>query len=82
MSLRRMITYSITFQVKPTEEAKQDYQTDNGYYRDPNGNLQQEVFTGAEGTDAPGNTTSSGQPGFHRMRRQCFPGSMMERLEK
>lgn len=62
--LEKNVTYSITFQVKPTEEAKQDYQTDNGYYRDPNGNLQQEVFTGAEGTDAPGNTTSSGQPGF------------------
>lgn len=64
--LEKDVTYSITFKVKPTQEAKQDYQTYGGYYRDPNGNLQQEEFTGADDTDAPGNTntTSSGQPGF------------------
>lgn len=65
--LEKDVTYSITFKVKPTEEAKQDYQIDGGYYRDPKGNPQEEVFTGADGTDAPGNTgntTSSRQPGF------------------
>lgn len=62
--LEKDVTYSITFKVKPTEEAKQDYQIDGGYYRDPKGNRQEEVFTGADGTDAPGNTTSSRQPGF------------------
>lgn len=62
--LEKDVTYSITFQVKPTQEAKQDYQTYGGYYRDPNGNLQTEVFVGDAGTDAPDNSTSSGQPGF------------------
>ena len=62
--LEKDVTYSITFPVKSTQEAKQDYQTYGGYYRDPDGNLQTEVFVGDAGTDAPDNSTSSGQPGF------------------
>ena len=56
--------YKVTFKVKPSQEAKDAYQQDGGYHRNPDGSKTENVFTGAEGTDAPGNTTSSGQPGF------------------
>lgn len=65
--LEKDVTYSITFQVKPSQAAKDAYQQDGGYHRNPDGSKTENVFTGAEGTDAPdapGNTTSSGQPGF------------------
>lgn len=56
--------YEVTFKVKPSQAAKDAYQQDGGYYRNPDGSQTENVFTGADGTDAPGNTTSSGQPGF------------------
>ena len=62
--LEKDVTYSITFPVRPTQEAKDKYQQDGGYYRDPNGNKREEPFTGDEGTDAPDNDTSFGKPGF------------------
>ena len=46
--------YTLTFNITPTEEAKTAYAENGGY-----------LHTGEEGTDAPGNNTSSGQPGFH-----------------
>ena len=46
--------YTLTFNITPTEEAKTAYVENGGY-----------LHTGEEGTDAPGNNTSSGQPGFH-----------------
>ena len=45
-------TYDITMKIKPTNLAYQEYYA-SGY-----------PDTGDAGTDAPGNTTSSGQPGF------------------
>lgn len=51
--------YKVTFKVKPSQEAKDAYQQDGGYHRNPDGSKTENVFTGAEGTDAPGNTTSS-----------------------
>ena len=56
--------YEVTFKVKPSQAAKDAYQQDGGYHRNPDGSKTENVFTGAEGTDAPGNTTSSRQPGF------------------
>ncbi len=47
-------TYTITVKIQPTEGAYQYYATNNSY---PN--------TGEENTDAPGNDTSSGKPGFY-----------------
>lgn len=53
------VKYSVTFDVKPTEAAKQKYLNDGRY---PDGNI------GDENTDVPGYTeeqyTSSGKPGF------------------
>lgn len=57
-------TYSITFTIRPSDQALTDYRTDGGYYRDETGAKQNEEYLGDDGTDAPGNSTSSGQPGF------------------
>ena len=46
--------YTLTFNITPTEEAKTAYVENGGY-----------LHTGEEDTDAPGNNTSFGQPGFH-----------------
>lgn len=56
--------YEVTFKVKPSQTAKDAYQQDGGYYHNPDGSSTENEFTGDEGTDAPGNTTSSGMPGF------------------
>lgn len=53
--------YSVTFSVRPTEKAYQEYAVNTVINPDdPYGGI-----TGDEGTDAPGNHTSSGKPGFH-----------------
>lgn len=57
-------TYSITFTIKPSDQALTDYRTDEGYYRNETGVKQDEEYLGDDGTDALGNSTSSGQPGF------------------
>lgn len=46
--------YTLTFNITPTEEAKTAYVVNGGY-----------LHTGEEDTDALGNHTSFGQPGFH-----------------
>ena len=52
--------YSVTFGVKPTDRAYQDYAANTAVNPDdPYGGI-----TGDRGTDAPGNDTSSGKPGF------------------
>lgn len=53
-------TYTITVKIQPTEDAYQYYATNNSYPTE-NG----ETTKGEEGTDAPGNDTSSGKPGFY-----------------
>ncbi len=57
-------TYSITFTIKPSDQALTDYRTDGGYYRNETGVKQDGEYLGDDGTDASGNSTSSGQPGF------------------
>lgn len=47
-------TYTLNFNVKPTQKATDDYA--KSVYGDTKGD---------PGTDAPGNSTSSGKPGFH-----------------
>ncbi len=54
-------TYTITVKIQPTDKAYSDYaaniaQADNNGYGD---------MVGDSGTDAPGNDTSSGKPGFY-----------------
>ena len=54
-------TYTVTATIKPTDKAYSDYaaniaQADNNGYGD---------MVGDSGTDAPGNDTSSGKPGFY-----------------
>ena len=56
--------YKVTFKVKPSQAAKEAYQQDKGYYRNPDGKYIDGGYVGDDNTDAPGNTTSSGQPGF------------------
>ena len=59
--LKKDAVYSVTFGVKPTERAYQDYAANTAVNPDdPYGGI-----TGDRGTDAPGNDTSSGKPGFH-----------------
>lgn len=62
--LEKDVTYSITFPVKPTEEAKQNFADNKGYHRNPDGSWCETEFEGDENTDAPMNHTSSGEPGF------------------
>lgn len=54
--------YTLTFDVKPSDKAMTGY-ADNGYNVDQ-GNGTTGVYTGEEGTDLPGNTTSYSQEGF------------------
>ena len=59
--LKKDAVYSVTFGVKPTDRAYQDYAANTAVNPDdPYGGI-----TGDRGTDAPGNDTSSGKPGFH-----------------
>ena len=59
--LKKDVVYSVTFGVKPTDRAYQDYAANTAVNPDdPYGGI-----TGDRGTDAPGNDTSSGKPGFH-----------------
>lgn len=62
--LAQNATYSITFTIRPSDQALTDYRTDGGYYRDETGAKLDEEYLGDDKTDAPGNSTSSGQPGF------------------
>ncbi len=54
-------TYSITTQIEPTEQAYTDYRTNIA----TEGNNGYGETVGDPDTDAQGNTTSSGQPGFY-----------------
>ena len=59
--MKKDAVYSVTFGVKLTDRAYQDYAANTAVNPDdPYGGI-----TGDRGTDAPGNDTSSGKPGFH-----------------
>lgn len=53
-TLNKNYTYSISFTIQPSQAAYDEYSS-AGQYPD----------TGSENSDAPGNNTSSGQPGFY-----------------
>ncbi len=55
------VTYTLAYNVKPTQKAYDEYAV-SGY-----GDT-----IGDEGTDLDGNTTSSGQPGFHSNESACL----------
>ncbi|WP_137655602.1 DUF7604 domain-containing protein [Bifidobacterium moukalabense] len=55
------VTYTLSYNVKPTQEAYDEYAA-NGY-----GDT-----VGDEGTDLDGNTSSSGKPGFHSNESACL----------
>ena len=56
------VTYTVTFKVRPTQKAYDDYATNKQTDGNSTGYGQ---VTGDSGTDAPNNDTSSGKPGFH-----------------
>ena len=56
------VTYTVTFKVRPTQKAYDDYATNKQTDGNSTG---YGTVTGDSGTDAPNNDTSSGKPGFH-----------------
>ena len=56
------VTYTVTFKVRPTQKAYDDYATNK---RTDGNSTGYGTVTGDSGTDAPNNNTSSGKPGFH-----------------
>lgn len=75
--LEKDATYSISFDVKPSEEAYNKFETDGGYYRNEEGGYiladgeepsEENQYKGDEKTDDPSvpedSQTSSGKPGF------------------
>ena len=56
------VTYTVTFKVRPTQKAYDDYATNKQTDGNSTG---YGTVTGDSGTDAPNNNTSSGKPGFH-----------------
>ena len=75
--LEKDATYSISFDVKPSEEAYNKFEEDGGYYRNEDGGYilaggeepsEENQYKGDEKTDAPSipadSCTSSGKPGF------------------
>lgn len=56
------VTYTLQFDIKPTQEAYDDYVANKSY----NGVI------GSANSDAAGNTTSAGKPGFHTNDSACL----------
>lgn len=57
------VTYTLSYNVKPTQKAYDEYADNDGSYGDTVGDVD---------TDLDGNTTSSGQPGFHSNESACL----------
>lgn len=57
------VTYTLSYNVKPTQKAYDEYAANDGSYGDTVGDVD---------TDLNGNTTSSGQPGFHSNESACL----------
>lgn len=58
--LNKELTYSISFEVEPTQKAYDEYA--QRMHTDPNNGY---PHVGSPNSDAPDNTTSSGKPGFY-----------------
>ena len=67
-ALAHNVTYTLEYNVKPTQNAYNDYAS--------NLNTGKDGYAGVKGdadTDLDGNTTSSNQPGFHSNDSACLP---------
>ncbi|PIB82681.1 hypothetical protein CE168_03670 [Bifidobacterium sp. N5G01] len=63
------VTYTLQFDIKPTQEAYDDYAANKNAGNDKDG---YGGVTGSAGSDAAGNATSAGKPGFHTNDSACL----------
>ena len=61
------VTYTLQFDIKPTQKAYDDYAANKNDGKDGYGSV-----TGSAGSDANGNTTSAGKPGFYTNDSACL----------
>lgn len=61
------VTYTLQFDIKPTQEAYDDYVANKNAGKDGYNGV-----TGNDGSDAAGNDTSAGKPGFHTNDSACL----------
>lgn len=61
------VTYTLQFDIKPTQKAYDDYTANKNDGKDGYGSV-----TGSAGSDANGNTTSAGKPGFYTNDSACL----------
>lgn len=61
------VTYTLQFDIKPTQEAYDDYVANKNAGKDGYNGV-----TGSDGSDAAGNDTSAGKPGFHTNDSACL----------
>ncbi len=65
--LANSVTYTLEYNVKPTQKAYDEYAANLNASKDGYDGVK-----GDAGTDLPGNVTSSGQPGFHSNDSACL----------
>ena len=61
------VTYTLQFDIKPTQKAYDDYAKNKNDNQDGYNNV-----IGSEGSDAAGNATSAGKPGFYTNDSACL----------
>lgn len=61
------VTYTLQFDIKPTQKAYDDYAKNKNDNQDGYNNV-----IGSEGSDADGNATSAGKPGFYTNDSACL----------
>lgn len=61
------VTYTLQFDIKPTQEAYDDYVANKNAGKDGYNGV-----TGSDGSDAAGNDTSAGKPGFYTNDSACL----------
>ena len=66
-ALTHNVTYTLEYNVKPTQKAYNEYATNLNASKDGYNGVK-----GDAGTDLPGNTTSSNRPGFHANNSACL----------
>lgn len=66
-ALTHNVTYTLEYNVKPTQKAYNEYATNLNASKDGYNGVK-----GDAGTDLPGNTTSSNRPGFHANDSACL----------
>jgi len=63
------VTYTLQFDIKPTQKAYDDYAANKNKDAEKDG---YDGVTGSAGSDAAGNATSAGKPGFHTNDSACL----------